>query len=147
MTLRLNELSPAPGARTERTRVGRGIGSGLGKTAGRGHKGSFARKGGGKIKAGFEGGQTPMQRRLPKIGFRSKLAKDTAEVLSYQLDKLEAGTVDFAALRAAKLVPSTAKKAKIVKKGELTKAFVLKGIAVTAGAKAVIVAAGGSVEE
>ena len=101
MTMRLNELSPAPGARTERTRVGRGIGSGLGKTAGRGHKGSFARKGGGKIKAGFEGGQTPMQRRLPKIGFRSKMAKDTAEVLSYQLDRLEAGEIDFAALRAA----------------------------------------------
>ncbi len=147
MTLRLNDLSPAPGARTERTRVGRGIGSGLGKTAGRGHKGSFARKGGGKIKAGFEGGQTPMQRRLPKIGFRSKLAKDTAEVLSYQLDKLDAGVIDFAALRAAKLVPSTAKKAKIVKKGDVTKTFVLKGIAATAGAKAVIVAAGGSIEE
>ncbi|WP_066097627.1 50S ribosomal protein L15 [Xanthomonas massiliensis] len=147
MTLRLNDLKPAEGARTERTRVGRGIGSGLGKTAGRGHKGSFARKGGGKIKAGFEGGQTPMQRRLPKIGFRSKLAKDTAEVLSYQLDKLEAGDVDFAALRAAKLVPTSAKKAKIVKKGELTKAFVIKGVAVTAGAKAAIEAAGGSVQE
>lgn len=147
MTLRLNDLSPAPGARTERTRVGRGIGSGLGKTAGRGHKGSFARKGGGKIKAGFEGGQTPMQRRLPKIGFRSKLAKDTAEVLSYMLDKLPAGDVDFAALRAAKLVPTSAKKAKIVKKGDLTKAFVIKGVAVTAGAKAAIEAAGGSVQE
>ena len=85
MTMRLNELSPAPGARTERTRVGRGIGSGLGKTCGRGHKGSFARKGGGKIKAGFEGGQTPMQRRLPKIGFRSPIAKDTAEVLLLSL--------------------------------------------------------------
>ena len=145
--MKMNTLSPAEGARQVAKRVGRGIGSGLGKTAGRGHKGSFARKGGGKIKAGFEGGQTPMQRRLPKIGFRSKLAKDTAEVLSYQLDKLEAGTVDFAALRAAKLVPSTAKKAKIVKKGDVTKAFVLKGIAATAGAKAVIVAAGGSIEE
>ena len=147
MTMRLNELSPAPGARTERTRVGRGIGSGLGKTCGRGHKGSFARKGGGKIKAGFEGGQTPMQRRLPKIGFRSKLAKDTAEVLSYQLDKLEAGTIDFAALRAAKLVPSTAKKAKIVKKGEVSKKLVLKGLLATAGARAAIEAAGGSVGE
>ena len=104
MTLHLNELSPAPGARKERTRVGRGIGSGLGKTCGRGHKGSFARKGGGKIKAGFEGGQTPMQRRLPKVGFRSKIAKDTAEVLSYQLERLEAGEIDFAALRAELLV-------------------------------------------
>lgn len=147
MTLRLNDLSPAPGARAERTRVGRGIGSGLGKTAGRGHKGSFARKGGGKIKAGFEGGQTPMQRRLPKIGFRSPIAKLTAEVLTYQLDKLAAGEVTFAVLREAGMVPSTAKKAKLVVKGELTKAFVLKGIAATAGAKAAIEAAGGSIQE
>lgn len=145
--MRLNTLQPAEGARTERTRVGRGIGSGLGKTAGRGHKGSFARSGKGKIKAGFEGGQMPMQRRLPKIGFRSKLSKDTAEVLLYQLDKLPAGDVDFAALKAAKLVPSTAKQAKIVVKGELTKKFVLKGVAATAGAKAAIIAAGGKVEE
>jgi large subunit ribosomal protein L15 len=145
--LRLNTLSPAPGARTERTRVGRGIGSGLGKTAGRGHKGSFARAGKGKIKAKFEGGQMPLVKRLPKIGFRSKLKDDTAEVLSYQLDKLEAGEIDFAALRAAKLVPTKAKRAKIVKKGELSKAFVLKGLLVTAGAKAAIEAAGGSVQE
>jgi len=145
--MRLNTLQPAEGARTERTRVGRGIGSGLGKTAGRGHKGSFARSGKGKIKAGFEGGQMPMQRRLPKIGFRSKLSRDTAEVLLYQLDKLPAGDVDFAALKAAKLVPSTAKQAKIVVKGELTKKFVLKGVAATAGAKAAIEAAGGKVEE
>lgn len=144
--MRLNTLKPADGARKDRVRVGRGIGSGLGKTAGRGHKGSFARAGKGKIKAGFEGGQMPMQRRLPKIGFRSPIAKDTAEVLLYQLDKLD-GTIDFAALRAAKLVPTTAKKAKIVKKGELTKKLVIKGIAATAGAKAAIEAAGGSVEE
>nr|WP_255595092.1 50S ribosomal protein L15 [Lysobacter sp. BMK333-48F3] len=145
--MRLNTLKPADGARQERTRVGRGIGSGLGKTAGRGHKGSFARAGKGKIKAGFEGGQMPMQRRLPKIGFRSKLKNDTAEVLLYQLDKLEAGEIDFAALKAAKLVPSTAKQAKIVKKGELTKKFVLKGVLATAGAKAAVEAAGGKVEE
>ena len=145
--MRLNTLKPADGAREERKRVGRGIGSGLGKTCGRGHKGSFARAGKGKIKAGFEGGQMPMQRRLPKIGFRSLMAKDTAEVLLYKLDSLPAGDVDFAALKAAGLVSSTAKRAKIVAKGELTKAFVLKGIAATAGAKAVIVAAGGSVEE
>jgi large subunit ribosomal protein L15 len=144
--MRLNSLKPADGARKERTRVGRGIGSGLGKTAGRGHKGSFARSGKGKIKAGFEGGQMPMQRRLPKIGFRSLIAKETAEVLLYQLDKLDAGTIDFAALRAAKLVPSTAKQAKVVKKGEITKKFVLKGLLATAGAKAAIEAAGGSVE-
>ena len=145
--MRLNTLKPADGAREDRKRVGRGIGSGLGKTAGRGHKGSFARSGKGKIKAGFEGGQMPMQRRLPKIGFRSKLKNDTAEVLLSQLDKLDAGDVDFAALKAAKLVPSSAKQAKIVKKGELTKKFVLKGVLATAGAKAAVEAAGGKVEE
>ena len=145
--MKLNTLKPAAGARTERTRVGRGIGSGLGKTAGRGHKGSFARSGKGKIQAGFEGGQMPMYMRLPKIGFRSKLKADTAQVLLYQLDKLEAGEIDFAALRAAKLVPSTAKKAKIVKKGDVTKKFVLKGLMATAGAKAAIEAAGGKIEE
>ena len=145
--MKLNTLKPADGARKERTRVGRGIGSGLGKTAGRGHKGSFARAGKGKIKAGFEGGQMPMYMRLPKIGFRSKLKADTAQVLLYQLDKLDAGEIDFAALRAAKLVPSTAKKAKIVKKGEVSKKFVLKGLLATAGAKAAIEAAGGKIEE
>ena len=145
--MKLNTLSPAEGARQVAKRVGRGIGSGLGKTCGRGHKGSFARAGKGKIKAGFEGGQMPMMMRLPKIGFRSKMAKDTAEVMLYQLELLEAGTVDFAALRAAGLVPSTAKKAKLVKKGEVSKTFVLKGIAATAGAKAAVEAAGGKFEE
>ena len=144
--MRMNTLSPADGARQERRRVGRGIGSGLGKTCGRGHKGSFARSGKGKIKAGFEGGQMPMKKRMPKVGFRSKLKLDTAEVLTYQLDKLDISEIDFAALRAAKLVPATAKQAKIVKKGELTKKFVLKGVLATAGAKAAIEAAGGSVE-
>ena len=145
--MRLNTLKPADGAREERKRVGRGIGSGLGKTCGRGHKGSFARAGKGKIKAKFEGGQMPLIKRLPKVGFRSKLKLDCAEVMSYQLDKLEAGEIDFAALRAAKLVPTSAKRAKIVKKGDLTKKFVLKGVTATAGAKAAIEAAGGSVQE
>ena len=145
--MKMNTLSPAEGARQAAKLVGRGIGSGLGKTCGRGHKGSFARAGKGKIKAGFEGGQMPMQRRLPKIGFRSQMAKDTAEVLLYQLDKLDAGTIDFAALRAAKLVPSTAKQAKVVKKGEISKKFVLKGVLATAGARAAIEAAGGQVGE
>jgi large subunit ribosomal protein L15 len=145
--MKLNTLKPAEGARQDRVRVGRGIGSGLGKTAGRGHKGSFARSGKGKIKPGFEGGQMPMQRRLPKIGFRSKMAKDIAEVLLYKLDTLPAGDVDFAALQAAKLVPSTAKRAKVVAKGDVTKAYVLKGIAATAGAKAAIIAAGGNLAE
>ncbi len=145
--MKLNTLKPADGARKDRVRVGRGIGSGLGKTAGRGHKGSFARSGKGKIKAGFEGGQMPLYKRLPKVGFRSKLKNDTAEVLLYQLDKLEAGEIDFAVLRAAKLVPANAKQAKIVKKGELTKKFTLKGVLTTVGAKAAIEAAGGSVTE
>lgn len=145
--MQLNTLAPAPGARKERVRVGRGIGSGLGKTAGRGHKGSFARTGKGKIKPGFEGGQMPLKKRLPKIGFRSKLKNDTAEVLLYQLDKLDLAEIDFAVLRAAKLVPAKAKQAKIVKKGEISKKFVLKGLLATAGAKAAIEAAGGSVTE
>lgn len=145
MSLRLNDLKPALGASSSRARVGRGIGSGLGKTAGRGHKGSFARKG--EDQAWFRRGQTPMQRRLPKIGFRSRSVANTAEVLSYKLDNLEPGEIDFASLRLAKLVPSTAKKAKIVKKGRLTKVFVLKGIESTAGARAMIEATGGSFQE
>lgn len=144
--MRMNTLTPAEGARTERKRVGRGIGSGLGKTAGRGHKGTFARSGKGKIKAGFEGGQMPLRKRLPKVGFRSRMAGDTAEVFLYQLDKLD-GEIDFKALRAAKLVPSTAKRAKIVKKGDVSKKLVLKGVLATAGARAAIEAAGGSIEE
>lgn len=144
--MKLNTMQPAEGARTERKRVGRGIGSGLGKTAGRGHKGSFARSGKGKIKAGFEGGQMPLRKRLPKVGFRSRMAADTAEVMLYQLDRLE-GNIDFAALRAAKLVPATAKRAKIVKKGDVSKKLVLKGLLATAGARAAIEAAGGKVEE
>jgi large subunit ribosomal protein L15 len=145
--MQLNTLAPAPGARQERKRVGRGIGSGLGKTAGRGHKGSFARSGKGKIKPGFEGGQMPMKKRMPKVGFRSKLKNDTAEVMLYQLEKLDVAEIDFAALRAAKLVPAKAKQAKIVKKGEITRKFVLKGVLTTTGALAAIQAAGGSVTE
>ena len=145
--MHLNTLKPGEGAREDRKRVGRGIGSGLGKTCGRGHKGSFARSGKGKIRAGFEGGQMPMHIRLPKVGFRSKSKNDVAEVMLYQLDTLDAGDIDFAALLAAKLVPSKAKQAKLVLKGELTKKFVLKGVLATAGAKAAIEAAGGKVEE
>lgn len=144
--MKLNTLKPAPGARRERTRVGRGIGSGLGKTAGRGHKGQYARSGKGKVKPGFEGGQMPLHMRLPKVGFRSHKKHETAEVFLYQLDRFE-GEVDFAALRAAKLVPSTARKAKVVKQGELSKKLVLKGLLVTAGARAAIEAAGGQVQE
>lgn len=144
--MRLNTIKPAAGSHKQRTRVGRGIGSGLGKTAGRGHKGSYARTGGGKIKPGFEGGQMPMQRRLPKVGFRSKLAAERAEVLLYKLDALSIEVIDFAALREAGLVPARAKLVKVVKKGEIGRRIVLRGIVATAGAKAAIEAAGGSVE-
>jgi large subunit ribosomal protein L15 len=144
--MRLNTLKPADGARKDRVRVGRGIGSGLGKTAGRGHKGQYARTGKGKVKPGFEGGQMPLQRRLPKVGFRSKLKKDVSEVLLYQLDSLKADVIDFDALKAAGLIETRSTRAKIVKKGELKRAVKLKGVAATAGAKAAIEAAGGSVE-
>jgi len=144
--MRLNTLKPAKGSRKVRVRVGRGMGSGLGKTAGRGHKGQYARTGKGKVKPGFEGGQMPMQRRLPKVGFRSKLARDTSEVLLYKLDTIKGDDIDFAALKAAGLVDTRAIRAKVVKKGEIKRAVKLKGVAATAGAKAAILAAGGSVE-
>ncbi len=144
--MRLNTLKPADGARKERTRVGRGIGSGLGKTAGRGHKGQYARSGKGKVKAGFEGGQMPLQRRLPKVGFSSRMSADTSEVLLYRLDSLATDVVDFAALQAAGLVEKRAKRAKVVKRGEIKRAVKLVGVRATAGAKAAIEAAGGSVE-
>ena len=121
--MRLNTLKPAAGARKARVRVGRGIGSGLGKTAGRGHKGQYARTGKGKVKPGFEGGQMPLQRRLPKVGFRSMMRNDSAEVLLYALDRLPSTEVDFAALRAAGLVPTNAKRAKLVKKGEVGRKY------------------------
>ncbi len=144
--MRLNSLKPAAGARKEGVRVGRGIGSGLGKTAGRGHKGSYARTGKGKIKAGFEGGQMPLQRRLPKVGFRSRTAREVSEVLLYKLGTIEADVIDFDVLKAAGLVETRAERVKIVKKGELSRAVKLRGVAVTAGARAAIEAAGGSVE-
>ncbi len=144
--MHMNTLKPAPGARKERVRVGRGIGSGLGKTCGRGHKGQFARAGKGKVKAGFEGGQMPLQRRLPKVGFRSRMSKDTAEVLLYKLALIESDVIDFAALQVAKLVPTSAKTAKIVSKGEINRKITVKGLTATAGARAAIEAAGGSLE-
>jgi large subunit ribosomal protein L15 len=144
--MRLNDIKPAEGARKERVRVGRGIGSGLGKTAGRGHKGQYARNGKGKVKAGFEGGQMPLQRRLPKVGFRSKKLHECAQVFVYQLERVEGDTIDFAALQAAGLIDRRAERAKIVKKGELGRALKIKGVAVTAGAREMILAAGGSVD-
>jgi large subunit ribosomal protein L15 len=144
--MRLNTLKPAKGSRKVRVRVGRGIGSGLGKTAGRGHKGQFARTGKGKVKPGFEGGQMPMQRRLPKVGFRSKMKRDISEVRLYQLDSVKGDTIDFDMLKKAGLVATRALRVKVVKRGEIKRAVKLKGIATTAGARAAIEAAGGSVE-
>ena len=140
--MELNSIKPAEGAKHAKRRVGRGIGSGLGKTAGRGHKGQKSRSGG-YHKVGFEGGQMPLQRRLPKRGFKSHLLKFNAEVTLSELDKLGLAEVDLAALKQAGLVGSIAKVVKIIKSGELTKSVKLNGIGATAGAKAAIEAAGG----
>lgn len=142
--MELNSIKPAEGSKHAKRRVGRGIGSGLGKTAGRGHKGQKSRSGG-YHKVGFEGGQMPLQRRLPKRGFKSHLLKFNAEVSLAELDKLGLAEVDLAALKQAGLVGSIAKVVKIIKRGELTKAVKLNGIGATAGAKAAIEAAGGSI--
>jgi large subunit ribosomal protein L15 len=142
--MRLNTIKPAAGSNKARRRVGRGIGSGLGKTAGRGHKGQKSRSGG-FHKTGFEGGQMPLQRRLPKRGFVSTTREDTAEVRMSDLAKLPVTDIDLLALRSAGLVPTRAKAAKVIKSGKLEKAVKLTGIATTKGARAAIEAAGGSV--
>ena len=142
--MELNTIKPATGSKHAKRRVGRGIGSGLGKTAGRGHKGQKSRSGG-YHKVGFEGGQMPLQRRLPKRGFKSHLLKFNAEVTLTDLQKLGVAEVDLLTLKQAGLVGELAKVVKIIKTGELTSKIVLKGIGATAGAKAVIEAAGGSV--
>jgi large subunit ribosomal protein L15 len=142
--MRLNTIKPAAGSKKAKRRVGRGSGSGLGKTAGRGHKGQKSRSGG-FHKVGFEGGQMPLQRRLPKRGFISTTRYDTAEIRLSDLAKLPVADIDLLALRAAGLVPARAKTAKVIKAGELNKAVKLSGIAATKGAKAAIEAAGGSV--
>lgn len=142
--MELNSIKPADGAKHAKRRVGRGIGSGLGKTAGRGHKGQKSRSGG-YHKVGFEGGQMPLQRRLPKRGFKSHLLKFNAEVTLSELDQLGQAEVDLAALKQAGLVGAIAKVVKVIKSGEITKAVKLNGIGATAGAKAAIEAAGGSV--
>jgi large subunit ribosomal protein L15 len=141
--MELNTLKPAAGSKHAKRRVGRGIGSGLGKTAGRGHKGQKSRSGG-YHKVGFEGGQMPLQRRLPKRGFKSHLLKFNAEVTLTALEKLGLPEVDLLTLKQAGLVGELAKVVKVVKTGALTKAVKLTGIGATAGAKAVIEAAGGS---
>ena len=144
--MELNSIKPADGARRARRRVGRGIGSGLGKTAGRGHKGQKSRSGG-YHKVGFEGGQMPLQRRLPKRGFKSHLLKYNAEITLSELQALGAAEVDVLSLKAAGLIPQIAKVVKVIKSGELSAKVVLKGIGATAGAKAAIEAAGGSLAE
>ncbi len=142
--MELNGIKPAGGAKHAKRRVGRGIGSGLGKTAGRGHKGQKSRAGG-YHKVGFEGGQMPLQRRLPKRGFKSQLLKYNAEITLTSLEVLGAAEVDLLSLKQAGLVPEMAKNVKVVKTGALTKAVKLNGVGATAGAKAAIEAAGGSV--
>ncbi len=144
--MQLNTLSPAPGSRTTRKRVGRGIGSGLGKTCGRGHKGQRARKSG-NVRPGFEGGQMPLQKRLPKYGFTSRVSLSAAEIRVAELNTVEADVIDIEALRAANVIGHNVKSVKIFLSGEIKKAVTVKGIAVSKGAKAAIEAAGGKIED
>ena len=144
--MELNTIKPSEGAKHAKRRVGRGIGSGLGKTAGRGHKGQKSRSGG-YHKVGFEGGQMPLQRRLPKRGFKSHLLKYNAEITLSELQALGAAEVDVLSLKQAGLIPQIAKVVKVIKSGELSAKVVLKGIGATAGAKVAIEAAGGSLAE
>jgi large subunit ribosomal protein L15 len=143
--MELNTLKPAPGAKHVRKRVARGIGSGTGKTGGRGHKGQRARSGG-FHKVGFEGGQMPLQRRLPKRGFNSPTREDTAEVLLSDLERVKAEKIDLAVLKEAGVVPGSAKRAKVIVSGKLTRKVTLVGVAVSKGARAAIEAAGGSTD-
>ena len=144
--MRLNELSPAPGSKPVAKRVGRGIGSGLGKTGGRGHKGQKSRSGG-KVAPGFEGGQMPIHRRLPKFGFTSRKAQYVAEIRLNELALAEGDVVDLAALKAADVIGEKIKEARVILSGEVKKAVTVKGLKVTKGAKAAIEAAGGKVED
>ncbi|ASP38281.1 50S ribosomal protein L15 [Bacterioplanes sanyensis] len=144
--MRLNELSPAPGSKPAAKRVGRGIGSGLGKTGGRGHKGQKSRSGG-KVAPGFEGGQMPIHRRLPKFGFNSRKAPLVAEIRLNELLKVEGDVVDLAALKAADIIGEKIIEGRVILSGEINKAVTVKGLKVTKGAKAAIEAAGGKVED
>ena len=144
--MRLNTLKPAEGSQKDRKRVGRGIGSGFGKTCGRGHKGQKSRTGG-FHKVGFEGGQMPLQRRLPKVGFNSRKARVTAELTLNEIASIEAGVVDMNALYEADILPRSMKRAKVILSGEISVARTLKGIRATKGAREAIEKAGGSVEE
>jgi large subunit ribosomal protein L15 len=144
--MRLNTIKPAEGSKPSGKRVGRGIGSGLGKTCGRGHKGQKSRSGG-KVQLGFEGGQMPLQRRLPKVGFRSKLARATAEVRLNEIAKVDGDVAHMEALYAADILPRSMTRAKVILSGEITRAVTVKGIRCTKGARAAIEAAGGKVED
>lgn len=144
--MKLNTLSPAPGHKHAAKRVGRGIGSGLGKTGGRGHKGLKSRSGG-TVKPGFEGGQMPLRKRLPKYGFTSRVGRFVEQVRLSELNKCADSTIDLAALKSANVIKENTLKAKVFLSGELKKGVTLKGIAVTKGAKAAIEAAGGKIEE
>jgi large subunit ribosomal protein L15 len=144
--MRLNSLKPAAGSKSNRKRVGRGIGSGLGKTGGRGHKGQKSRSGG-FHKVGFEGGQMPLQRRLPKVGFSSRKAKLTAEVRLDELAKVEADVIDLKALQDADILPRSMMRAKVILSGKIEKAVTIRGLGATKGARAAIEAAGGKIEE
>ncbi len=144
--MRLNSLKPGAGAKQTRKRVGRGIGSGLGKTAGRGHKGQKSRSGG-FHKTGFEGGQMPLQRRLPKVGFRSKLARTTGELRLHEIAKVEGDVVDMDALYRADILPMSVTRAKVILSGSIERAVTVRGLGVTKGARAAIEAAGGKVED
>jgi len=144
--LRLNGLSPAPGHKKPARRVGRGIGSGLGKTGGRGHKGLKSRSGG-KVRPGFEGGQMPLQIRLPKYGFSSRIARVSAEIRTSELNVIEDAVIDLDALKRAGLVTRNILRAKVFLSGDVSKAVTIKGLAVTKGAREAIEKAGGKVEE
>ena len=144
--MELNDLKPAKGSHRDSKRAGRGPGSGIGKTAGRGHKGSKSRSGG-KRKAGFEGGQMPLQRRLPKFGFSSRTATFNAEVRLDALAKVTDAVIDMDVLKSAGLITSKARRVKVILAGEISSALKLKGIAVTKGARAAIEAAGGTIED
>lgn len=144
--MHLNSLKPAAGSKKTAKRLGRGIGSGLGKTGGRGHKGQKARAGG-FHKVGFEGGQMPMQRRLPKVGFNSRMAMTTAEIRLHELNKLGVDVIDVKALQDANLISRKIQRVKVMAAGKIEKAVTLKGIKVTQGARAAIEAAGGKIEE
>ena len=144
--MRLNTLSPAPGSRKDSKRVGRGIGSGDGKTAGRGHKGQKSRSGG-SVRPGFEGGQMPLQKRLPKYGFSSRMARTTAQVRLSELNAIEGDVVDLDALKAADIVKDNVLRARVFLSGDLGKALTVKGLAVTKGAREAVEKAGGKIEE